>query len=327
LNYVNIRPIFTKPIATRDKWNDNEINQQSVISPMVEYILDGKNFKSGFCEPALYIVATPIGNLADISIRALKTLAGCDIIACEDSRNTGKLLKHFAIDTPMISYHEHNAGSVGPKLIKMLQDNKSVTLVSDAGTPLISDPGYRLVSIARAKNIRVIPIPGASAPLAGLVACGLPTDNFLFAGFLPSKSIARKKRLTELRDIPVTLIFFESPNRLLASLEDMIAVFGGDRDAAICRELTKLHEEILDGNLQALADQYQDRKIRGEIVIIIGAPRQEDRVDVDQLLRELLETMTVSRAAAEAARLTGKTKREFYQRALQLNEETNAGTT
>jgi 16S rRNA (cytidine1402-2'-O)-methyltransferase len=326
-NYVNIRPIFTKRNSTRDKWKYYEIIKLSVISQMVEFILDGKNFKSGYCEPALYIVATPIGNLSDISIRALKTLAGSDIIACEDTRNTGKLLKHFAIDTPMISYHEHNADRVGPKLIAMLQDNKSVALVSDAGTPLISDPGYRLVSISRANDIRVIPIPGASAPLAGLVASGLPTDNFLFAGFLPSKTIARNKRLAELRDIPVTLIFFESPNRLLASIEDMIQVFGGERSAAICRELTKLHEEILDGNLNELAGLYRNRKIRGEIVIIIGAPKKEDMVDVDQLLRELLETMTVSRAAAEAARLTGKTKRELYQRALQMNEKSNASST
>ena len=294
---------------------------------MVKFVLDGKEFNSGSCEPALYVVATPIGNLSDISVRALKTLAGSDIIACEDTRNTGKLLKHFAINTPMMSYHEHNAGRVGPKLVAMLGDNKSVALVSDAGTPLISDPGFRLVSTARENEIRVVPIPGASAGLTGLVASGLPTDNFLFAGFLPSKITARKKRLAELVDIPATLIFFESPNRLLATIEDMIQIFGGERRAAICRELTKLHEEIVDGKLNDLAVAFEGRNIRGEIVIVVGAPLKHDRVDVDQLLGELLETMTVSRAAAEAARLTGKTKRELYQRSLQMNEKSDAKST
>ncbi|MCP4070662.1 MAG: 16S rRNA (cytidine(1402)-2'-O)-methyltransferase [Hyphomicrobiales bacterium] len=291
--------------------------------PMVNFVLDGKNFRSGSCEPGLYIVSTPIGNLSDISIRALKTLAGSDIIACEDTRNSGKLLKHFAIDTPMISYHEHNADRAGPKLVSILQGNGSVTLVSDAGTPLISDPGYRLVAKARQENIPVIPVPGASAPLAGLVASGLQTDSFLFAGFLPSRKVARQKRLAELKDIPATLILFESPNRLQASIADMISIFGGERNGAICRELTKLHEEILDGSLLELAAAYESRNIRGEIVIVIGAPEKQDIIDIDNLLRELLETMTVSRAAAEAAKLTGKTKRELYQRSLQMNEKPN----
>ncbi len=290
---------------------------------MVNFVLDGKNFRSGSCEPGLYIVSTPIGNLSDISIRALKTLAGSDIIACEDTRNTGKLLKHFAIDTPMISYHEHNADRAGPKLVSILQGNGSVTLVSDAGTPLISDPGYRLVAKARQENIPVIPIPGASALLAGLVASGLQTDSFLFAGFLPSRKVARQKRLAELKDVPATLILFESPNRLQASIADMISIFGGERNGAICRELTKLHEEILDGSLLELAAAYENRNIRGEIVIVIGAPEKQDIIDIDNLLRELLETMTVSRAAAEAAKLTGKTKRELYQRSLQMNEKPN----
>ncbi len=290
---------------------------------MVNFVLDGKNFRSGSCEPGLYIVSTPIGNLSDISIRALKTLAGSDIIACEDTRNTGKLLKHFGIDTPMISYHEHNADRAGPKLVSILQGNGSVTLVSDAGTPLISDPGYRLVAKARQENIPVIPIPGASALLAGLVASGLQTDSFLFAGFLPSRKVARQKRLAELKDVPATLILFESPNRLQASIADMISIFGGERNGAICRELTKLHEEILDGSLLELAAAYENRNIRGEIVIVIGASEKQDIIDIDDLLRELLETMTVSRAAAEAAKLTGKTKRELYQRSLQMNEKPN----
>ncbi len=290
---------------------------------MTDFVLDGKIFKSGSCQPGLYIVATPIGNLSDITIRALKTLAGSNVIACEDTRKTGKLLKHFTIQAQMISYHEHNADRVGPKLVSMLQDNKSVTLVSDAGTPLISDPGYRLVARARDENIPVIPIPGASALLAGLVASGLQTDSFLFAGFLPSRKVARQKKLTELKDIPATLIFFESPNRLQDSIADMITIFGGERSGAICRELTKLHEEIIDGSLRELASTYENRNVRGEIVVVIGAPEKQDIVDIDNLLLELLETMTVSRAAAEAAKLTGKTKRELYQRSLQINEKPN----
>jgi 16S rRNA (cytidine1402-2'-O)-methyltransferase len=287
---------------------------------MVEFTLDGKSFQSGSIEPGLYVVATPIGNLSDISIRALKTLAGAHIIACEDTRNTGKLLKHFDIKTPMLPYHEHNADKAGPKLIAALGEDKSVALVSDAGTPLISDPGYRLVTRAREEDIAVIPIPGASAPLSALVASGLQTDSFLFVGFLPSKEKLRQKRLKELADLPTTLIFFESPNRLLASIDDMKTIFGGERQAAICRELTKLHEEILSQNLSQLAASYKDRKVRGEIVVVVGAPQPEDIIDVDKLLLELLETMTVSRAASEAAKLTGKTKRDLYQRALQLSD-------
>ena len=198
---------------------------------MVDFNLDGKSFRSGSLEPGLYVVATPIGNLADITLRALKTLAAADLIACEDTRNTGKLLKHFAITTKMTPYHEHNADKAGPKLIAALLANKTVALVSDAGTPLISDPGYKLVAKARQENIPVIPIPGASAPLAALVASGLQSDSFLFAGFLPSKELARQKRLTELAELETTLVLFESPNRLLASVKDMIKIMGGQRRA------------------------------------------------------------------------------------------------
>lgn len=288
---------------------------------MAEFNLDGRSFRSGSLEPGLYVVATPIGNLGDISVRALKILAGADIIACEDTRNTGKLLKHFSISTPMTAYHEHNAARSGPKLMSLLHDNKSVALVRDAGTPLISDPGYKLVGKAREDNIPVIPIPGASAPLAALVASGLETDSFLFAGFLPSKQLARQKKLKELADLSATLVLFESPNRLQASIDDMIAIFGGERKAAICRELTKLHEEILTDSLSQLAQSYRNRKVRGEIVVVIGANLSEDVIDPDELLRELLETMSVSRAAVEAASLTGKTKRDLYQRALLLSEK------
>lgn len=288
---------------------------------MNEFHLDGTVFKSGTLEPALYIVATPIGNLSDISVRALKTLAGADLIACEDTRNTGKLLNHFGIKTPMLPYHEHNAARSGPGIIAAILEGKPVALVSDAGTPLISDPGFKLVNTAREKAIKVIPIPGASAPLAGLVASGLQTDSFMFAGFLPSKSLARQKRLAQLSNLPFTLIFFESPNRLIDSLDDMIKIFGEDRQGAICRELTKLHEEISSGDLAYLKAQYAERKVRGEIVLVVGAPQEKEQIDIDGLLSELMETMSVSRAAAEAAKLTHQAKRDLYQRALQLSNK------
>ncbi len=288
---------------------------------MAEYSLDGITHHSGSLEPGLYIVATPIGNLADITIRALKTLAGADLIACEDTRTTGKLLKHFGIATKMTPYHEHNADKAGAAIISMLQENQSVALVSDAGTPLISDPGYRLVAGAREKQVRIVPVPGPSAPLAALVASGLQTDRFMFAGFLPSKTAARKSRLRELADVNSTMIFFESPNRLLASLDDIIEIYGGERVGAVARELTKFHEEITSGSLLELRNAYDGRKVRGEIVIVIAPLQQDAQIDIDALLGELLTNMSVSRAAAEASKLSGKTKREMYQRALALRGE------
>ena len=295
-------------------------HQKGNLGTMATFSLDGSSFDTGTLEPGLYIVATPIGNLSDITLRALKTLAGADFIACEDTRTTGKLLKHFGIKSKMIAYHEHNAQKAGPNIVSALEEGKTVALVSDAGTPLISDPGYKLVGSARDAGIRVIPIPGASSPMAAIVASGLQTDSFLFAGFLPSKSAARCNRLQELADLPSTVIYFESPNRLVESLDDMISVLGRNREAAICRELTKLHEEISTGSLAQLAEIYSQRKIRGEIVIVIGTPNSQTAIDIETLLGELLQTMSVSRAAAEAASLTGKPKRDLYQRALKISE-------
>lgn len=291
---------------------------------MSGYIIENASFLERTIDPALYVVATPIGNLSDITIRALETLSSCDMIACEDTRVTGKLLKRFGIKKRMFSYHEHNAESVGQKLIAQLQQGKSVALVSDAGTPLISDPGFKLIGQAIEADITVIPIPGCSAPMAALVASGLPTDGWHFAGFLPPKQAARKKRMQELLAIPSTLILFESPKRLSACLQDLAVVFGTDRPAAVCRELTKLHEEIARGSLAELCEHF-DKAPKGEIVIVIG-PEDEnsDEIDVDTLLRELLQTMPVSQAAAEAAQLSGLQKRELYKRALALKEETGS---
>ena len=291
---------------------------------MSGYIIENASFFERALSPALYVVATPIGNLSDITIRALETLSSCDMIACEDTRVTGKLLKRFGIKKRMVSYHEYNAESVGQKLIAQLQQGKSIALVSDAGTPLVSDPGFKLIGQAIEAEITVVPIPGCSAPMAALVASGLPTDGWHFAGFLPPKQVARKKRMQELLAIPTTLILFESPKRLSACLQDLVAIFGSERPAAVCRELTKLHEEIARGSLTELCEHF-DKAPKGEIVIVIG-PEDEnsDEIDVDTLLRELLQTMPVSQAAAEAAQLSGLQKRELYKRALALKEETGS---
>ncbi|PCI45398.1 MAG: 16S rRNA (cytidine(1402)-2'-O)-methyltransferase, partial [Alphaproteobacteria bacterium] len=232
--------------------------------------------------PGLYIVSTPIGNLGDMSFRGRDVLKQADIIACEDTRVTGKLLAYFDVGTPAISYHDHNEQKVLPLLMEKLTAGQIVALVSDAGTPLISDPGYRLVKEARAAGFLVSSIPGASAVLAALASAGLPTDRFMFAGFLPGKTMARRKILAELSPLKSTLVFYESPKRLKDSLKDIFEVLG-DREAAICRELTKLFEEVRSGHLSELEKHYRkaDRP-KGEIVIIVGPPGVTE-VSEDQL--------------------------------------------
>ena len=226
-------------------------------------------------EPALYLVSTPIGNLGDITLRALETIAAADMLACEDTRVTRKLLTRYGIARKTVAYHEHNAATQGPRLLTALAEGRSVALVSDAGTPLVSDPGFRLVAAALEAGHRVVPVPGASAPLAALVGSGLPTDSFAFAGFLPAKSAARLAALERWRGIPATLVLFEAPGRLVASLKAAATVFGGARRAAIGRELTKLHEEIRPGTLDELADHYGSQAARGEIVISEGKGEDE----------------------------------------------------
>ncbi|RWO71507.1 16S rRNA (cytidine(1402)-2'-O)-methyltransferase [Mesorhizobium sp.] len=274
-------------------------------------------------EPALYLVATPIGNLADITLRALETLAAADIVACEDTRVSRVLLDRYGIRRRTTAYHEHNAGEAGPKLISALQAGQSVALISDAGTPLVSDPGYRLVGEALDHGIRVVPIPGPSAPLAALTASGLPSDAFLFAGFLPVKSGQRLTRLEALKAVPATLIFFESPRRLADSLAAMVEALGGERKAAIGRELTKTFEEMRTGTLQALADHYAAADTpKGEIVVCVGPAeaRVDEPEDIDRLLLSLAAEMPASKAAAEAAKMTGGQKQALYRRLLDLRE-------
>lgn len=279
---------------------------------------------AGPLEPALYLVATPIGNLSDITLRGLQTLAGADMIACEDTRVTRVLLSRYGIESRPFAYHEHNANRAGPALVAALREGKSVALVSDAGTPLISDPGFRLVEQAVAADIRVIPIPGASAPLAALVASGLPSDSFFFAGFLPNREKARRDRLEQLRAVPATLMFFESPRRLKKSLLACSEQLGPDRPAAVCRELTKMYEEVRRGSLGDLAEHFHKRPdIKGEIVLVIGPPVDSavSQQDAEDLLRDLAQSLSPAKAASEAARQTGLPRKELYQKLLAMKTD------
>ena len=273
-------------------------------------------------EPALYLVSTPIGNLSDITLRALETLAGADVLACEDTRVTRVLLDRYGIVNRPYAYHEHNADEAGPRLIAALDAGKSVALVSDAGTPLVSDPGYRMALLAISAGHRVIPIPGASAPLAALVGSGLPNDAFFFAGFLPSKDKARRDRLAELAGIPATLLFFESPHRIAATVAAAADVLGEGRSACVCRELTKTFEEFRRGALGDLAAFYGDgHTVKGEIVFVVGPPGEAaapEPADVDRLLAALVKDMSAGKAATEAARQTGLPRRDLYQRLIGL---------
>lgn len=271
--------------------------------------------------PALYLVATPIGNLGDITLRALETLAGADVLACEDTRVTRVLLDRYGIENRPFAYHEHNANEAGPRLLQALADGRSVALVSDAGTPLVSDPGYRLAQQAIEADHKVVPIPGASAPLAALVGSGLPNDAFFFAGFLPAKDKARRDRLAELAAVPATLIFFESPHRIGATLSGAADVLGAERKAAVCRELTKTFEEFRRGTLGELAAHYAGvDNVKGEIVLLIEPPGEQvtPEADVEAMLADLSKTMPTARAATEAARLTGLPRKDLYQRLLDL---------
>jgi 16S rRNA (cytidine1402-2'-O)-methyltransferase len=271
----------------------------------------------------LAIVATPIGNLGDISSRALETLRGADLIACEDTRQTGKLMAKFGIKRPLLPYHDHNADRMRPRLIERLHAGETVALVSDAGTPLVSDPGYKLVREAGEAGIAVTAIPGPSAPIAALVLSGLPSDRFLFAGFLAPKSAARRAMLQELAAIPATLLLLETGPRLAESLDDCRAVLG-DRPAAVARELTKLHEEVRRGSLGALARHYAESgPPKGEIVLAIAgaATGTEAGIDLDQALKQALREMGVKDAAAMVAAASGRPRREVYQRALALAGE------
>lgn len=260
----------------------------------------------------LYLVATPIGNLGDITQRALQVLRDVDLIACEDTRHTRKLLQHYGVDTRTVSYHEHNEQQRAAELIELLKQGSSIAVVSDAGTPAISDPGFRLVRAAIESGIVIVPLPGPSALVSALIASGLPTDEFFFGGFLPARSGARRARLNEVRTVPGTLIFYEGPHRLAASLRDAYEVLG-ERDAVVARELTKLHEELRRGRLSELAEYYSTVEPRGEIVLLI------DRTVLDQPASEDSRTVAALVEQFEAAGLDHRAALKKAARELQLS--------
>jgi 16S rRNA (cytidine1402-2'-O)-methyltransferase len=265
------------------------------------------------------VTATPIGNLADMTFRAVEIMKKADLILCEDTRQTAKLCAAYMIDTPRAPYHDHNAARARPGILKKLQDGAVICLVSDAGTPLISDPGYKLVREARDQGLPVFPLPGASAAIAALSAAGAPSDQFFFSGFLPAKSGARDKMLASLIRIDATLIFYETAPRLSDTLAAMAAVFGARR-AVVAREITKLHEEFREGDLQALADVYAAAPTKGEIVIVVFPPQEvaAQDVDIDAFIAGALAEMSVKEAAAAAAETFAIPRKEAYQRALQM---------
>ena len=278
--------------------------------------------------PGLYLVATPIGNLSDITLRALETLAGVDLIACEDTRITHRLTERYLISAQLTPYHEHNAAAARPKILQKLAQGASVALVSDAGTPLISDPGFKLVREACAAGHAVIAVPGASSVLTALSVAALPTDRFFFEGFLPSKQTARRARLAELARIEATLVVFESGNRVQDTLADLADTMGA-REAAICRELTKLHEEVTRASIADLAKGADRLETRGEFVLVIGPPAAGAKVmatqELDDVLRSSLKRDSVKDAVAHAVEVSGRPRREVYARALELARESRGG--
>ena len=273
--------------------------------------------------PALYLVATPIGNLEDITLRALRVLKEVDVIACEDTRQTQKLLNHFAIATRTTSYHEHNEITKAAELVKEMQEGASVALVTDAGMPGISDPGYRLVSLAIRHHVPVVPVPGASAFLAALVASGLPTDSFRFSGFLPAKRGERRTVLEGVKGSPRTQVFYEAPHRIVESLEDVVEVLGQSRHIVIAREVTKIHEEFLRGRAAEVLENLKEREaVKGEITLLIGKAeedyvettafgRQTVRARVEQIMKD--EKIDEKAALKRVAKERGVSKSEAYR--------------
>lgn len=302
---------------------DQDAEKSRVGTTAGTYTAFGLKAEAEPLAPGLHLVATPIGNLADISLRALSTLAGANAVIAEDTRVTKKLLAHYGIATPLVAYHEHNAAVMRPHLLARLAHGAALALVSDAGTPLISDPGFKLVAAAVAENIPVTSVPGASAVLAALVVAGLPTDRFFFEGFLPARSVARRSRIAQLAAIPGTLVFFESPHRVAESVADLFAVLG-DREAALARELTKHFETVRRARLSELAAALADGPMpKGEIVLLVGPPSASatvpDAADLDEKIGKALETLSVKEAATVVAAETGQPRRKVYARAIEIS--------
>ncbi len=275
----------------------------------------------------LFVVATPIGNLGDMTPRGVDVLRQVDLIAAEDTRHSRRLAEHFGITTPMLALHEHNERSVAARLVDRLRLGESIALISDAGTPLISDPGYQLVRAARGAGVPVVPVPGASALVAALSVAGLPTDRFVFEGFLPPRQAARRKRLAALKDEPRTLVFYEASHRIVDSLRDVMEVFGPGRRALLARELTKAFETTLSGGLGALYERVvaDPDQQRGEFVLVVqGAPAPDAAAvtpEAERLMSLLLEELPVGKAARLVARITGLNKRELYETAIKKNQD------
>src|SRR5262245_13286466 len=286
-------------------------------------------FEAPRLAPGLYLVATPIGNLADITLRALATLAGADYVLCEGTRVTAKLLECYQISTTVKPYHDHNAAKVRPGILDALSKGAAIALVSDAGTPLISDPGWKLVRDARSAGLNVTVIPGASAALAAMTMSGLPTDRFMFCGFLPPKSAARRTALAQLVAVPATLVFYETAPRITAALADIAAVLG-ERDTVIAREITKLHEEVLSGTPTELAATIAARGgLKGELCLLVAQPeaaaQSHDATEIDAALRAALADHPASQAAAAVARRFGLSRQDVYRRAIALQRGDEPG--
>ena len=291
------------------------------------YIIGAHRYEAEPLAPGLYVVATPIGNLGDITVRALATLAAAETVLCEDTRTSGKLMERFAIRTKLSPYHEHNAQKARPHILERLQQGATIALISDAGMPLVSDPGYRLVKEAVELGIPVTACPGPSAVLTGLALSGLPTDRFLFAGFVPQKQGERRRLFAEFEKLKATLIFFESPHRIIETLHDLATALPG-RAVAVTRELTKLHEEVLRGQAQEIAAQLAARAaVKGEITLLVGPPTEDEPVsdaDIDTAINDALSTMPASKAASEVAKRFNLNRAGIYQRILSRKESNGA---
>lgn len=293
------------------------------LSPDRRYFIGEHGMNASKVPPGLYIVATPIGNLKDITLRALEILAGADLILCEDTRTSAKLLSAFGIKTPRKALHEHNESQMATHFVQQVKEGAAIALISDAGTPLLSDPGFPLVREAAKSDIDVVALPGASALLAGLAVAGLPTDQFSFLGFLPPKQMARKERLKELMARSETLVFYESPKRVAACLEAMAEIFGADRQAVVAREITKKFETLYRGSLGELAAQFAGQSVKGELVILVEGAQMASVPDQDEwqdALAERLKELPLRSAVDEVAQGFGLKRKQVYQAALELKK-------
>ncbi len=300
---------------------DDPLRSPSIARPERTFLVHGVAVPAPRLAAGLYVVATPIGNLADVTLRALSILAAADAILAEDTRVSRTLLARYCLKTPLSPYHEHNAAEARPRALRRIAEGQALALISDAGTPLVSDPGFRLVAEAVASGLAVTAAPGASAALAALCVAGLPTDRFFFEGFLPPRSAARRERINALAAVPGTLVIYEAPSRLAETLRDLAAELG-PRPAAVARELTKLHEEVRRGRLDALAAEFADGEApRGELVVVVGPPQMREAVDGAVLDREIVEallSLSVKDAAAAVAAKHSLPRRQIYARALAI---------